>query len=325
VKPWQKTPLTCTQSDSSGNQYCSLAISPSATNYDNVWGDAIMRAGYFVFDLDNGQVSLGQARYSDDSKIVAVQAGPHGLASAINQPQNAQATQTYPRAPFATAFSRNASVFTANNTIGVATISTAKSFGSSAFVNPTFTTSVLWGNNSAVSSRTTSDTLSATPSTALSTSLIASSDTPSTPPDVSSTAPSTLYAVSSIPSDGSSAVPSVTPSDSFAIPSTTSSTTPTISSTAPNSLSAVSSTHPDAPYDRPSITLSKCSTTSSTDLNAPSSLDDSPGRTRSQSYLVTSATEAWDPHTTSSEDSVSALRARVAELEEQLKRCGCSD
>jgi hypothetical protein len=49
-----------------------------------------MRAGYFVFDLDNGQVSLGQAKHSAESQIVAVQAGPHGLASAINQPQYAQ-------------------------------------------------------------------------------------------------------------------------------------------------------------------------------------------------------------------------------------------
>ncbi|KAK6001432.1 hypothetical protein QM012_002763 [Aureobasidium pullulans] len=127
--------------DPSGKQYCALAVSPSTSNYNNVWGDSIMRAGYFVYDLDNGQVSVGQARYSYQSNIVAVQAGPHGLANAINQPQYAQTAQTYPPAPFATAFSRKASVYSANNTIGVATISTAVSSGSLSSSLPTYTNS----------------------------------------------------------------------------------------------------------------------------------------------------------------------------------------
>lgn len=29
-----------------------------------------MRAGYFVYDLDNSQVSIGQAKYSDESNVV---------------------------------------------------------------------------------------------------------------------------------------------------------------------------------------------------------------------------------------------------------------
>ncbi|KAH0310844.1 hypothetical protein KCU71_g7907, partial [Aureobasidium melanogenum] len=116
--------------DPSGKQYCALEVLPAKSSFNGVWGDSIMRAGYFVYDLDNGQVSIGQARYSDQSNIVAVQAGPHGLANAINQPQYAQTAQTYPPAPFATAFSREASVYTTNNTIGVATASTAIGSGS---------------------------------------------------------------------------------------------------------------------------------------------------------------------------------------------------
>jgi hypothetical protein len=119
-----------------------------------------MRAGYFVFDLDNGQVSVGQARYSDESKIVAVQAGPHGLASAINQPQYAQTAQTYPPAPFATALSRKASVSMANVTIGAATMSAATNLSTTESGRPIFPASVTWINSSAVSS-TVSSTLSA--------------------------------------------------------------------------------------------------------------------------------------------------------------------
>jgi hypothetical protein len=119
-----------------------------------------MRSGYFVFDLDNGQVSLGQAKHSDESQIVAVQAGPHGLASAINQPQYAQTVQANPTAPFATAFSQKASVSTANFTIGAATTSTATNISNSEFGQPMFSASVAWSNSSAVSSTTPS-----TPST----------------------------------------------------------------------------------------------------------------------------------------------------------------
>jgi hypothetical protein len=134
--------------DSSGNQYCYLAISPSKTNSISIWGDAIMRAGYFVFDLDNGQISLGQAKYSDESQIVAVEAGPHGLASAINQPQYAQTTQTYPPAPFGTALSRKASVSMANLTIGAATTSAAANIGILGSDRP-ISVPVLWSNSPA--------------------------------------------------------------------------------------------------------------------------------------------------------------------------------
>lgn len=131
-----------------------------------------MRAGYFVYDLDNGQVSVGQARYSDQSNIVAVQAGPHGLANAINQPKYAQTAQTYPPAPFATAFSREASVYTTNNTIGVATVSTATGSGSLRSSLPAYTNSTSRATYTSVSSNGSStldySDRSATPSSTFS-------------------------------------------------------------------------------------------------------------------------------------------------------------
>ncbi|KAH0385290.1 acid protease, partial [Aureobasidium melanogenum] len=138
--------------DSSGKQHCALEVFPAKSDFNGVWGDSIMRAGYFVYDLDNGQVSIGQARYSDQSNIVAVQAGPHGLANAINQPQYAQTAQTYPPAPFATAFSREASVYTTNNTIGVATVSTAIGSGSLRSSLPAYTNSTSRATYTSVSS-----------------------------------------------------------------------------------------------------------------------------------------------------------------------------
>ena len=118
-----------------------------------------MRAGYFVFDLDNGQVSVGQARYSDESRIVAVEAGPHGLANAIDQPSYAQTAQTHSPMPFATDFSRSASVSTANITIGVATVSAATGYGSSQSNQPLVPVSVSWSNNPTGSSTTLSTSL----------------------------------------------------------------------------------------------------------------------------------------------------------------------
>ncbi|THW58565.1 acid protease [Aureobasidium pullulans] len=44
----------------------------------------VMRAGYWVFDLDNGQISLGQSNLrANISKVVRVQAGTNGLTQAI--------------------------------------------------------------------------------------------------------------------------------------------------------------------------------------------------------------------------------------------------
>lgn len=202
--------LTCSQSDPSGNTYCFLPILPSRSNSGNIWGDAIMRAGYFVFDLDNGQVSLGQARHGDESKIVGVQAGPHGLASAINQPQYAQTVQTYTPAPPATDFSRSASVSTADITIGVASMSTATDYGwpeSSPHIIPA---SVSWSN-------VTTDS-----STTFSTSLVVTGTTSRTTPTLSSITWSTPSATSGPASDTSVVGPNVTPH----VPSSVSSTSP---------------------------------------------------------------------------------------------------
>ncbi|KAI5207170.1 acid protease [Aureobasidium subglaciale] len=47
-------------------------------------GNAVMKAGYWVFDLDNGQVSIGQANLGTTaSDIVAVEAGSDGLQKIV--------------------------------------------------------------------------------------------------------------------------------------------------------------------------------------------------------------------------------------------------
>ncbi|KAH0259339.1 hypothetical protein KCU91_g15264, partial [Aureobasidium melanogenum] len=180
--------------DPSGKQYCALEVLPAKSSFNGVWGDSIMRAGYFVYDLDNGQVSIGQARYSDQSNIVAVQAGPHGLANAINQPQYAQTAQTYPPAPFATALSREASVYTTNNTVGVATASTAIDSGSLGSSSLAYTNST---------SRTTYTSISSAGSSNLK-----YSDSSAAPSSMPSWAP-TSESISTTDSWYSSATPSV--------------------------------------------------------------------------------------------------------------------
>ncbi|CAD0112673.1 unnamed protein product [Aureobasidium uvarum] len=212
----------------SGKQYCALLVSPSPTNSGNAWGDAIMRAGYFVYDLDNNQVSVGQARYSDESNIVAVQAGPHGLANAINQPRYAQTAQTNPPVPFATDLSRKASVFTISSTIGVATGSTAVSLGNSGSITL---------KSATFSSRTSSPA-------------------------------------------GSSA------------------------SKTSSSLDGLSTR-----------TVANAPTTSKSSLT--------PSQTNSYESSSSCTLDTWYPSTTASMDDIAALRARVAELEEQIKGCGC--
>ncbi|THV96143.1 acid protease [Aureobasidium pullulans] len=46
---------------------------------------AVMRAGYFVFDLDNGQISMAQANFAaNSSNVVHVEAGTDGLKKAFH-------------------------------------------------------------------------------------------------------------------------------------------------------------------------------------------------------------------------------------------------
>lgn len=67
--------------DSTGRPVCVLAVAEK--NYFSAFSltsSSVMRAGYWVFDLDNGQVSLAQANLEANlSNVVQVEAGPEGL------------------------------------------------------------------------------------------------------------------------------------------------------------------------------------------------------------------------------------------------------
>ncbi|THZ23851.1 acid protease [Aureobasidium pullulans] len=48
-------------------------------------GNVVTRTGYFVFDLDNGQISIAQADFAaNSSNVVQVEAGPDGLKNAFD-------------------------------------------------------------------------------------------------------------------------------------------------------------------------------------------------------------------------------------------------
>jgi len=67
--------------DGTGQPICELAVAPqSAFHRVSLISSSVMRAGYWVFDLDNGQVSLAQANLgATSSNAVQVEAGPEGL------------------------------------------------------------------------------------------------------------------------------------------------------------------------------------------------------------------------------------------------------
>ncbi|KAH0372672.1 acid protease, partial [Aureobasidium melanogenum] len=79
-----------------GEDACQLLVTPinAETKYI-LLGTPIMRAGYWIFDMDNGQISVAQARFSSTtSNVVAVDAGPHGVMNAAKQPSALGANQT---------------------------------------------------------------------------------------------------------------------------------------------------------------------------------------------------------------------------------------
>lgn len=102
-----------------GEDLCALMVEPTDPSVPVLLlGDAIMRAGYWIFDLDNGQVSIAQANLSSTmSNIVAVEAGPHGVMKAAKQPSELSAVQTVSVNGSATA-SVSPSFTTATNTVG---------------------------------------------------------------------------------------------------------------------------------------------------------------------------------------------------------------
>lgn len=80
---------------STGESLCAFMLTPGQATVDQPFltlGDAILRSMYLVFDLDNGQVSIAQARtntstdelgHSPGNNIKVVQAGSSGVANAV--------------------------------------------------------------------------------------------------------------------------------------------------------------------------------------------------------------------------------------------------
>ncbi|KAH0373136.1 acid protease, partial [Aureobasidium melanogenum] len=72
----------------SGQQMCWLRVSEAQSQSESAFSmtsSNVMRAGYWVFDLDNGQVSVAQAKpRANSSNIVQVEAGAEGLSKAAN-------------------------------------------------------------------------------------------------------------------------------------------------------------------------------------------------------------------------------------------------
>lgn len=70
----------------SGQQMCWLRIRDAQSeSVNSLTSSNVMRAGYWVFDLDNGQVSVAQANLrAHSSNVVQVEAGTEGLSKAAN-------------------------------------------------------------------------------------------------------------------------------------------------------------------------------------------------------------------------------------------------
>ncbi|CAD0088390.1 unnamed protein product [Aureobasidium mustum] len=104
---------------SEGEVMCILMVQQANSDTDfMLLGAPVMRAGYWIFDMDNGQISVAQARLSSTtSNVVAVGAGPHGVMNAAKQPSQLGANQTLAVDGNATA-SVSMSLTTATNAVG---------------------------------------------------------------------------------------------------------------------------------------------------------------------------------------------------------------
>ncbi|KAI4843661.1 acid protease [Aureobasidium sp. EXF-8845] len=84
------TPLTAEDgsavTDEAGRPMCWLRIVATDSSL-LITGSSVMRAGLWVFDLDNGQVSLAQGnlRANSSSNVVQVEAGADGLSKAVKE------------------------------------------------------------------------------------------------------------------------------------------------------------------------------------------------------------------------------------------------
>lgn len=105
--------------DASGRPMCWLRVVPQhGTHF--ITSSSVMRAGYWVFDLDNGQVSLAQANLgANSSDVVPVEAGADGLSKAVNN--NLRAEVQLDKAEGRLSTSMTYELSTATSTVGYAT------------------------------------------------------------------------------------------------------------------------------------------------------------------------------------------------------------
>lgn len=104
---------------------CVFAIISDVAQPPGFWiaGDAVMRSMYIVFDLDNGQMSIAQAKLNatGSGSIKTVAAGPNGVKNAAGGAYRpAGYAQNY-SVPSAVPASASYAVSTAKTTIGAAT------------------------------------------------------------------------------------------------------------------------------------------------------------------------------------------------------------
>ena len=111
------TPIPTT--DDAGRPMCALGVVETDSDKFLLISSSVMRAGYWVFDLDNGQVSLAQANLgADSSNVVRVEAGPEGLKKAA---KNLKAEIQRDEVEGLKQVSMTYELSTATNTIGYAT------------------------------------------------------------------------------------------------------------------------------------------------------------------------------------------------------------
>lgn len=105
--------------DGTGQPLCFLRVLPSDSVNDLLTSSSVMRAGYWIFDLDNGQISLAQANLgANSSNVVQVEAGPEGLKKAAkNLRAETQMAEAEGRMPVSKVYELS----TATSTIGYAT------------------------------------------------------------------------------------------------------------------------------------------------------------------------------------------------------------
>ncbi|CAD0110038.1 unnamed protein product, partial [Aureobasidium uvarum] len=105
--------------DGSGWPMCWLRVARSLSENRLLTSSSVMRAGYWVFDLDNGQVSLAQANLgAKSSNVVQVEAGAEGLDKAV---RNLRAETQRNKVEGQISASVTYKLSTATNTVGYAT------------------------------------------------------------------------------------------------------------------------------------------------------------------------------------------------------------